>query len=35
MFKVIALALLAVFAIVNIGCHAEGGVGETSIHSAR
>jgi len=35
MMKVIAIALLAVFALVNIGCHADAGIGETSIHSAR
>jgi hypothetical protein len=35
MLKVIAIALLAVFALVNIGCHAEGGIGETSITAPR
>jgi len=35
MVKVIAIALLAVFALVNIGCHADAGIGDTSMHSAR
>jgi hypothetical protein len=35
MVRVIAIALLAVFALVNVGCHADASVGETSMHSAR